>query len=76
MVFHAREIARISANAFPSCEGLCSSLGNSTEVTNSFLKQSYSSQAALPSLLTFLFQASVTGFSSHTDHHGFCRQPA
>lgn len=49
MIFHAWETAAISANA-SSPGGFCSSLGNSTKVTNSFLKQSYPTQVALSSL--------------------------
>lgn len=50
MIFHVWEIAAISANA-SSCGEFSSSLGNSTKVTNSFLKQPYSRQVALSSLL-------------------------
>lgn len=35
MVFDVREIDGISANAFPSWEGFCFSLGNSTKVASS-----------------------------------------
>lgn len=72
MIFHVREIAGISANAFTSCEGFCFSLGNSTDVTNSFLKQFYLLfYIPFPSFCNcFLQSVSIMDFAGHL--HEIC----